>query len=367
VVRGPRRRGAPRFRQVPHPLPAFGGDRRAVSAPADGEGRCALELAVALARLWEFEGVPLPVLGALEECLDAAADDAALLADALCLLAFGWRVAGTVEAALAHIERARALVLDDRRRSGVLVRWAEARYYSGRMAPEVFDAARAAVALAERSGDATAQAIAVRVLAMLTCNVAIDHAGAEALLARAQALWEQLGDYRMTMRRLQDRAMMWHWLDRKAEAIAVLRECADAAARDGDWIDAMTCRRQLGRVLVRHRAWDAAAAEFRLGLGQAWARRHAVESAECLLHLPDALVHRSDQLELAARLQGFAWAHWTRLFGRLNRIELREIRRTRLLLRLRLGAARAETLRVLGLRWSLAEAVAAALAGALAG
>lgn len=322
---------------------------------------------MALARLWEFEGVPLPVLGALEECLDAAADDAALLADALCLLAFGWRVAGTVEAALAHIERARALVLDDRRRSGVLVRWVEARYYSGRMAPEVFDAARAAAALAERSGDATAQAIAVRVLAMLTCNVAIDHAGAEALLARAQALWEQLGDYRMTMRRLQDRAMMWHWLDRKAEAIAVLRECADAAARDGDWIDAMTCRRQLGRVLVRHRAWDAAAAEFRLGLGQAWARRHAVESAECLLHLPDALVHRSDQLELAARLQGFAWAHWTRLFGRLNRIELREIRRTRLLLRLRLGAARAETLRVLGLRWSLAEAVAAALAGALAG
>jgi len=334
-----------------------------VSAPADGDGRCALELAVALGRFWESEGIALPVLVALEECLAAAGGDAALLGDVLPIVSFGRWLVGSAEIGLAHIERALELTLDDGRRSGVLVRWAAARYYRGDMGADLFDVAAEATALAERHGDAVNLAIAYRMQAMLECNLRVDHAGAERLLARSQKLWEQVGDYRMAMRRLQERALMWSWLRRSDEACAVLRECADAAWRDADWLHATTCRRQLGRVLVRRREWEAAAAAFRSGLELAWERQNVVETAECLLHLPGALVHQPAQLELAARLQGFAWAHWTRLFGRINRIEEREVRCTRRLLRLRLGAARAEALRVSGLRWSVAQAVAAALRG----
>lgn len=53
---------------------------------------------------------------------------------------------------------------------------------------------------------------------------------------------------------------------------------------------------------------------------------------------------------------------WERHFGAINRIEADELRRTRRLLRLALGAARAETLRLSGSGMSLAEAVALALA-----
>ena len=54
--------------------------------------------------------------------------------------------------------------------------------------------------------------------------------------------------------------------------------------------------------------------------------------------------------ELAARLQGFAVVAATgrRLYHAINRIEARELRRTRLLLHRALGAARAEALRVEG-------------------
>ncbi|MFO1291622.1 MAG: NACHT domain-containing protein [Rubrivivax sp.] len=334
-----------------------------VRAPEDDDARRALELAVALRALWEWEVLPLADLRALEQCLGGAAGDAALLGDALELLAFASVLVGLSEAGLAHVERARALALDDRRRSIVLARWAMVRYHAGGIGPDLLDAAAEAVALAERSGDAAARAGAYRLQGLLVCNLGLEYARSEALMARAQALAEQLGDHRLAQRRLFDRAIMWAWLGREAEAAQVLHECGAGALRDGDWQGATTCARQLGRVYVRMRAWDAAAAAFRRGLRLAWERRHAVEIAVGLLHLPDALVHQPAQLELAARLHGFARAHWTRLFGALNRIEQREVRRTRLLLRLRLGAGRAEALRVQGLRWSKAEAVAAALAG----
>ncbi|GMV45098.1 MAG: hypothetical protein AMXMBFR66_04960 [Pseudomonadota bacterium] len=332
-------------------------------APGDGDARHALELALELRPLWEWEVLPLADLRALELCLDGAAGDDALLGDALELLAFASVLAGLAEAGLAHIERARALALDDRRRSVVLARWAAVRYHAGSIGPELLDAAAEAVALAERSGDAAARAGAYRLQGMLVCNLGLEYARSEALMARAQGLAEQLGDHRTAQRRLLDRAIMWAWLGREGEAAQVLHECVDGALRDRDWQGAMICARQLGRVYVRMRAWEAAAAAFRRGLRLAWERRHSVELAVGLLHLPDALVHQPAQLELAARLHGFARAHWARLFGELNRIEQREVRRTRRLLRLRLGAGRAEALRVQGLRWSKREAAAAALAG----
>lgn len=221
--------------------------------------------------------------------------------------------------------------------------------------------------LAEHSGDEAACASAYCVLAVLLCNLNLEYARCEALMARAQALHERLGDHRMAMRRLHDRAVMWAWLGREAEAAGVLRECADAALRDSDWPGAIVILRQMGRVCVRMRRWQDAAVVFRQSLRLSWQRWHAVEIGVALLHLPDALVHQPAALELAARLQGFACAHWSRLFGELNRSEQREVRRTRRLLRLRLGAARAQALRLQGSGWTLGEAVAQALGDPSAG
>jgi len=332
-----------------------------VHAPADGDGRRALELAVALRPLWQWEILPLADLRALEQCLDAAAHDVPLLADALEVLATACVVAGEVDAARAHSERACALPLDERRRSIVLAGWALAHYHAGARGAELQATAEQAVQLAERSGDDAACAGAYRVLAVLACNLNLEYARCEALMARAQALHERLGDHRMALRRLHDRAVMWAWLGREAEAAGVMRECAAAALREGDGPGAIVSLRQLGRVCVRMRRWEDAAAAFRQSLQLSWQRWHAVEIGVALLHLPHALVHQPDALELAARLQGFACAHWSRLFGELNRIEQRELRRTRRLLRLRLGAARAQTLRLQGASWSLGEAVAKAL------
>ena len=63
----------------------------------------------------------------------------------------------------------------------------------------------------------------------------------------------------------------------------------------------------------------------------------------------------------AARLYAAATAHWTRLYGAMNRIESAESRRTRRLLRLHHGAIRGGALRADGEGLDLPAAVALAL------
>jgi hypothetical protein len=139
-------------------------------------------------------------------------------------------------------------------------------------------------------------------------------------------------------------------------------ECERAARADGDWTGLIVATRQLGRVHVRMRHWDAAAAAFRRSVSVAWQRHAAQGLAQGLLHLPLAMVMCGQGAE-AARLYGFATAHWWHLFPGLNQIEARELRCARLLLHMCLGGARADALRTLGRGLNLAEAVALALEG----
>ncbi len=383
-----------------------------LSAAGDGAWRQALELAVTLRTHWDTDVLPLTSLLALEHALAELNDDATLRCDALELLANGRGAAGFMDEAVGHAEAALALAGDDRRRSLALVRWVWAMYYAGSYArPQAaarrspsgmqagcpspatreragacsararphegvevlgngralpfearFDAALdEANMLARRSGDLTAQASVLHMRALVACNFRLDFAGAEALSADAQQLWERLGNRRMVNQARVNRATMWAWLGRNVDALEVFDEGERLAQAGRDWVLLMRIQWQQGRVLIRLRRWHDAVAAFRRSIQLAWQRQHAQGLANALLHLPEALV-MSGQAADAARLQGFAVANWSRTFHSINRIEARELRRTRLLLHLRLGAARAESLRVEGSGLAPADAVALALA-----
>ncbi len=332
-----------------------------ISAPADGDSNTGLELAVALRPFWESDSPPLSGLLALEQALgDADANDETLLVDALELLAYGRSAAGFAAAAVAHAEAGLALAQDDRRRSIALVRWVRSMYSAGRYADTLDTALAEAYALACRADDPAAQASALRMQALMACNFRLDYAGAEALGAQAQRLWEGLGNRAMVFDSLLVRATMWAWLGRNDQALSAFGECERAAIAASDWVSMMTVTRQTGRVYIRMRRWDDAAAAFRRSVRVGWQRHSTQGLAHGLLHLPEALVMRGEA-EVAARLHGFAVANWSRHYHAINRIEARELRRTRLLLRLALGAECAEALRAEGTSLGVAEAFRLAL------
>ncbi len=339
-----------------------------ISAPADGAGPAALALALALRNYWDADSLPLAAVLALEQSLATLGEadtTAGLRTDALELLALGRSSAGFAEQALAHAEAGLASAQDDRRRCLALVRWVSTMYYAGRYQAasdaSLDNALDQASVLARRCGDRVAQATVLRLQGLIACNLRLDFAGAEALVAQAQQLWEQLGNRRMAYAALLNRATAWAWTGRNEEAVTVFEECERAALADGDWISLMQVRWQIGRVMIRLRRWDDAATAFRRSIRIGWQRHYPQALANAMLHLPEALV-MAGQAERAARLQGFVVGHWLRLYRSINRIETRELRRTRLLLHLQLGAARAEALRAEGSSLGLADAVALALA-----
>ena len=138
-----------------------------------------------------------------------------------------------------------------------------------------------------------------------------------------------------------------------------MHECERMAHQEGDWAGLVVAARQQGRVLIRLRRWPLAVQAFGRALHVAWQRRYARGLANTLLNLPEALFWAGED-EAAALLHGFALAHWARLYGTINRIEMAEAKRTRRLLRLRLRSTRAEALRLQGAGLTLPAAVALA-------
>lgn len=338
-----------------------------VSGPADGAAADALRLAVALRAYWDIDSLPLSTMLALEEALRSpeVADDAALSCDAHELLSSGQGTAGNAARSLRHAEAAVALAPDPLRRSAALTRWATANYFSGNYDTDLDPVLDEAERLAAAVGAAAAEANAVHVRAILLCNLRLDYAGAEQLADRAQALYEAAGNRHKANLMLLGRATMWAWQGRNAEALAVMQACEQPLAEGGDWVGLMNNTRQQGRTLIRMHRWSDAVAAFRRSLRVSWQHQHMQCLAQAMLHLPEALLHGSaPDLETAARLQGFAVPHWARLYPRLNRIEMRELVRARRMLRLHLGPARAETLRLAGSGMTLPEAVTLALGAA---
>ncbi|MEO5734950.1 MAG: hypothetical protein ABIN96_13900, partial [Rubrivivax sp.] len=345
-----------------------------VTAANDGEPQAGLELVVAVHGYWARATLPLATVQGLEKAVELAAEqnlDAGLRAEALDLLAWNRVTMGDGKLALQYLESALALApapagaspppADITRRGVLVMRQAWVRYSMGMHDEQLEPTLREALALVESGGSLLAKDMVLRMLAMIRVNLHEDYVSAEVLISRCLAIAEELGDASMIASRLVDRATIWGWMGRAGDAIQMFRHVIAQAHADGSLMGVSARSRQLGRVLVRERRWAEAAAAFRESIRAAWLGQNTIELTVALLHLPDALVHLG-QLQLTAHLQGFAWARWHQLFGTLNRIEAREVRRTRRLLRLRLGAVEAESARMAGAAESYAGAVALALA-----
>jgi tetratricopeptide (TPR) repeat protein len=200
----------------------------------------------------------------------------------------------------------------------------------------------------------------VRVQALVAINVHQDYATALPLAERSQRLWLAMGDLRNARRRLLDRATCWAWTGREVQAADALAQCEADSLADDDELAAGIAAWQLGRVLQRLRRWPEAVAALQRSVRLGRQRHSLMVQAYGLLHLPNALV-MAGQAEAAARLHGFAVAHWEAHYGVINRIEARELKRTRRLLRVRLGVVRAEALALAGRQFSLPAAVSLAL------
>ena len=318
-----------------------------VSAPADGAGAEALSLAVALRDYWEGDELPVSTLTALEQALTQVTTDGER-ADAHGLLCHGYGNAGLAEQAMQHADAGLAVAAGDLRRAMALARLVRTLYVVGRFEPDAMAGMLdEALPLARRSGDAFAQASVLRLQALLSSNFRLDYARSEVIALQCHQLWEQAGHTALARVALLNHATMRAWQGHNEEALPVFRQCQQGSRDDADWVGVMHALRQEGRVLIRLRRWSEALEVLRSATRLGWQRHYPRGLANTLINVPDALL-MTGHAEAAALVAGFAPAHWARLYGAINRIETAELRRTRRLLRLSLGAVRMEALRLEG-------------------
>ncbi|MCA0243142.1 MAG: AAA family ATPase [Proteobacteria bacterium] len=334
---------------------------------ADAESR--IELALALRATWDSEGLPLAQQTALEQALVQWPDAPPLLASDLHeMLAYLRFEAGFLPAAREHAEAAlQAAGSDAGRRARALTRraWVElAACRSDDDSSPQTDGLQAdlqqALSLAEAAGDREAQARALHQLAVVTSQMRDDWAAAEALLARSQALWTELGDRRKAAARLRNRGQCWTRLGRGDEALACFEQCEQQARADGDWLGQIDSLLSLSTLRAERRQWAAALALDRTCVALCWQRWHRHGLAYALWNPPLALA-RLRRPEAALRLMAFAARFWEQNFGPLGRADRRTLRRVRRLAQAQLGAARAQGLWDEGLGLDVDRAVALAL------
>jgi len=332
-----------------------------------------LQLALALRRYWDTDGLPQRLLDTLEAALPAAGDDAALRADAHELLAHLRMGAGQSEAARRHAAASlEAAGADPARRSRALLRrvWSQVAFGGvDDRADPLFKALCAeldeALALARAAGQRDLQAQALQMQAVMWCNVHLssddaDPVRAEALFAQSEALWLALGDARQARDRMRNRAQCWSALGRKVEALAVYQRCEQAARDDGDWVGQIDNQTSLCALLSEYRRWAEAADACRRSIRVASSRWHHHGLAYGLWNIARPLAHLH-RPRPAMRLMAFAMRFWTDSMGPLSAHDQRYLRRVRRLVELQTGAPAAEALWNEGLLLDLPGAVAEAL------
>ena len=334
-----------------------------VGAHADGAYREAMRLALALRDYWELDGMPLPSQQALESALSRAGSDwpATLRCDAHELLAYTAIGAGDGSHALAQADAALALAGDDPARRGrCQLRRAWVCLAADYQAPGQAGPLADAMDLARSCGDTALQARTLHQQGILARFQERDLARADALFARAQSLWQDLGNQRLAHSRLRNRAQCWAAQGRHADALASFRQCEQAAQADGDWVGIIDSTLGAASALTRLRRWDEALATQRECIRVAWQRHHAHGLAYALWNIAHPML-RSGRVENAVRLMSFAAAYWTGHMGPLRADDEREMHKLRRLARVRLHDATLESLWIEGRTLTIADAVARAL------
>lgn len=335
-------------------------DLAITSAPGDGALADALALALALRQYWN---TALPSVGAvlaLEQALAVASGpDQTVLAREL--LAFICLMQGRTADALAYADAAVATPCGDRARSLALARWSWVRYGTGQLDSDFDTTLNESALLARRCGDLRAQGRALFMQSVIASDLRLQFALAEQLVAERQAIWAQLGDQAGVNAARLNRAVLWAHQGRIEAGIATAIECETMLSAGANQAGYAFASAQLARIYLMARRCGDAAAAFRRSI-EVSAKHHLAQYlARALLHLPNALAAGSDA-PMAARLHGFGTTHYQRHFAAWNRIEARELCRTRRLLRQRLGVAQFEARQLEGAVMTLSQAVALALA-----
>lgn len=354
--------------QVAPELPAVHAVLAATDAPRER-----LQLALALRRYWQADGLPPRLLAALDAALPAAADDAALRADGHELLAHLRMSAGQAEAALQHADAALAAAGSDAvRRARALLSRVWCQIAAGRVDDRrdplfaaLCNQLDEALALARSAGQRELQARALQLQAVLWSRLHIssadaDLARAEALFAQSEALWLAAGDLRQARDRLRNRAQCWSALGRKTEALAVFERCEQAARDEGDWVGQIDNQNSQCALLADRHRWAEAVDACRRSIRVASERWHHHGLAYGLWNIA-RLLARQRKPRPALRLMAFAARFWTDSMGPLRVDDLRYMRIVRRLARVQLGAAAAEACWREGEALDLSAAVAEAL------
>ena len=334
-----------------------------VGAHRDGAHQAAMQLALALRDYWELDGMPPLSQQALETALTEHGHEwpHPLRCDAHELLAYTSVGAGQGTRALAHADAALALAADDALRRGkCLLRrvWVcLAMDYQAQGQGEALDEA---LRLAEACDNAALQARSLHQQAILLRYQTHDLTAAEALFARAQALWEQQGNRLLAQARQRNRAQCWSAQGLHARALASFRQCEQAARAEGDWVGIIDSLLGMASQLDRLRQWDEALAAGRECIRVAWRRHHVHGLAYALWNIAVPML-RVGATAAAVRLMAFAATYWTRHMGPLGAQDQRDIRHLTRLARVRLDADEVERLGREGAAMSVAEAVATAL------
>ncbi len=330
-----------------------------VSAPDDGSVTEVIELVIAVRLPLAVSLMLTSVVQALARLLPAATQpgQAVHLHE---LLAYEFTIFGQADRAVAHANAAIALPCDVGFRSQVLVRWCWTHYTLGRFAVDFDTPLSEASALAIQAKDPVAQIRVLDMQSLVACNLRLDFDLAEKLNVDREHLSKQLGFPAWNSAARLALATVWAHLGRFEESIAAA-ECEAIDRASDNQRTRCIATHQLARIYLITRRWDDAVAAFCRSIRVGWQHHLTQFLTRAMLHVPNALAVGRDP-HTAALLHGFGTAYYTRHYGTPNRIEARELCRTRRLLRIRLGAVKFEVRLVEGAALTTAQAVALALA-----
>jgi predicted ATPase len=321
----------------------------------------ALALGVALRSHWESHGMPRTILELLQQARQQATehdDDwhAGMNLLATMLLNAGYTDEGRACAAQALSEAG----TDPAHRAAALVSAAHLAWARERRGDEIKPMLEEALALAARADRPQTQADAARELAIVVHVADRDAARAEALCARAGALYRAVGKTRAAYRVQLLRAPQLCDLGRLEEARGAIEEC-EAYFRALDSTADLMCVANLSGILAAEQErWPDAAAAYRQCLRLAWVEHSRYWLGMAFWNLPRSL-GRAGHLAVAARLMSFGARFWARNFGALDATDVAFVAEVRRRIAERLGAATTDALWSAGEALSLPDAVELAL------
>lgn len=346
--------GSRRLRHDLHHAPAL-----LLSAQRDSASVDALQLAVSMRAEWNSRPVSQALLQALECALqDVVASGEPrhrpLVSLGHYVMAQLNQIGGSVEHAIGHAEQACLAAPDDAHLAINLSMRANLWLHQGHdlatASQWLDDGLTLARSVAHTTQGARALTLILRMQTLVAVNYFEDYAKAEPLITECVQVQQTLGDPMTICHRQVDLAVCWFAMGRKAAAAALLEQVVAECRRHEASIVTVAALTQLGRLYLR--MGQAQLVVGMLSEAALMAAEHGwlVMQLPALLHLPEAwiLASPANHAGRAALLQGYTVAAWERRWGPINKIETRELKRARRLIRLALGGERTKELLLAG-------------------